>query len=254
MIFDLHNDIITERPAKARKFIAENKVILAVWGTYLSRQEALRCGERAKRMGHAAFEDISFTDTPEELAAFEPAYCSLTWNFDNIYAGGALENGELTDKGRKTIELFNSRKICLDTAHLNRQSFFEVADIADRVLCSHTCFEGVRKHPRNLTDEQIKLLIEKNGIIGLTFVSEFLNENKKATPQDVVNHIDYFAQKFGIDNLAIGTDFYGTNPIKHLRNYDDDFLPLKELLKIKNYSDSAINQIFFDNANNFFRR
>ena len=62
-------------------------------------------------------------------------------------------------------------------------------------------------------DYQLKMIVESGGIVGLCLVSEFLNGTKRSSVKDVVSHIDYFACKFGIDNLAIGTDFYGTKQL-----------------------------------------
>ncbi len=253
MIFDLHSDIITcKRDTAVRKFIKDNRVALAVWGTYLTSKKAFEYARRAFGISLVAFEDVSFCEDFDELFCYKPIYCSLTWNYDNRLAGGAMEEGGLTADGVSAIKAFNRHAVTLDTAHLNRKSFYKAIEVADRVICSHTCLDGVNPHQRNLTDRQIKLIIEKNGLIGLTLVSEFLTKST-ATVIDVIKHVEYFADKFGLDNLAIGSDFFGTRPIKKLKNYDSLTL-IKEELQSKGFLPQDIERIFFTNANNFFWR
>ena len=171
MIFDIHNDIMTAHGENAEKFILQNMVVLVIWATRLTQWDAFTLARKANTISRTAFEDISFVDDITKLLEVNPLYCSLTWNYDNKFAGGALQDGELTGLGKDAIEFLNSANIPLDTAHLNRKSFFEAVTCADKVLCSHTCFDYVCSHPRNLTKEQIAYIIEKNGIIGITFVS-----------------------------------------------------------------------------------
>jgi len=250
MIFDLHNDIILEKNIDyINDFIGNNKVILAICGTHIDEASALKHAKTASKISYVAFEDISCSKNLSALIEYKPFYCSLTWNYNNEYAGGALDDGRLTNKGKYAINLFNENKIPIDLAHLNRKSFFDVIELSDKVLCSHTCFDYINSHKRNLSDEQIKMIIAKKGIIGLTFVSEFLTD-KTATYMDIIKHIAYFVDKFGIDSLAIGSDFFGTKPIKKIRKYEDFSILYGELLKI-GFTENDVEKIFYINANNF---
>ena len=66
------------------------------------------------------------------------------------------------------------------------------------------------------------MIIDSGGLVGLCLVSKFLNGTKKSGIDDIVRHIDYFACKFGVDNLALGTDFFGTKYLpSHAKNYAD---------------------------------
>ena len=91
--------------------------------------------------------------------------------------------------------------------------------------------------------------------MGLCLVSLFINGTNKCDIKDVVCHIDYFACRFGIENLAIGTDFYGTKHLpRGIKDYDTLSRDLsKELLKI-GYTEKSIRKIMFENANRFFRK
>jgi membrane dipeptidase len=134
---------------------------------------------------------------------------------------------------------------------LNRKTFFDVIEKAERVLVSHACFDKLRSHKRNITEEQIRVVVEKNGVIGLTFVRGFLTDKNEANIDDLVAHIDYFCSKFSFRNLAIGTDFFGTdNGVKGVGDYSD-FYKINNALKGIGYKDSVIDDIMTRNAQRF---
>ncbi len=268
-VFDLHNDFYLKLNTNEKKdkyvlkceSFAEN-IVSAIWTSELNETESFSAINRAKEyvnLSHSLFlavEDLHFL-SKENLNQFVktmPIYAGLTWNRTNCVAGGVYESGGLTSFGKKVIKEFEKNNIVIDTAHLNEESFADVLKFSSKSLvCSHTAFFGKNKHKRNLKDYQIKEIVSRGGIVGLCFVSEFLNGSNKSTIEDVVAHIDYFACKFGILNLAIGTDFYGTEKLpKNLKSYSNITKLLSEKLLSMGYTEKSINKIFFENANNFF--
>ncbi len=242
-IFDLHNDALTGG-GKADS----PDTIYAVWTTELSYERAASLLTDNPNI-MLAVEDC------EKLASFDfPSnilYVGLTWNGFNGLAGGAYSSEHLTSDGRKLIGRLNEKKISVDTAHLNRASFFEVAGRADKIICSHTCFNEVNSHPRNLTSEQICAIIQKGGLVGLCCVTEFLGGT---TIDDVVRHIDWFTSRFGDNYLALGTDFYGTTNLPEgLTSYAGIEKLALALIK-HGYSDKSIQKIFYLNAYNYFNK
>lgn len=265
-VFDLHNDYFLKIKGKKRdkyisKYVNNNSVVSAVWTSELNEYESLTQIENARDYVTGkvnlflGVEDLHFL-TNENLERFlttKPVYAGLTWNTCNCLAGGAHEHGTLTRFGKKVITNLEKYDIKVDTAHLNEDSFMEISKIVSKpIFCSHTAFYGVNANKRNLKDYQIKMIIESGGIIGLCLVSEFLNGTKKSTVKDVIGHIDYFACKFGINNLAIGTDFYGTNYLpKSITNYSSLVTRLSSELVKLGYTEKSLNKIFYENANNF---
>lgn len=263
MIYDLHNDLLTSKfsAMEIKEEIIKNKTenifpIYAVFTTEL--KEPLTYCETAKRLisdGRFAIEDMHFADEEniERIINFRPAYCGLTWNYDNALAGGAHGDGNLTDLGKKIINRLNENDICIDVAHLNRKSFWKVMENdPKKVICSHTCFDFINSHLRNLTKEQIYAILLCKGIIGICFVPEFIVGKEYAPIDNLCDHIIAFLNNFGDDGLALGTDFYGTSHrVEGLNNYSDLSFLRNALLR-RGINNETIDKIFYLNAKRFW--
>ena len=233
---------------------------MALWSTRLTSsqlKESLLIAEQLKKSHknlHFAIEDFSFVDESNynRIIDSNPTYVGLTWNFNNNLAGGALDNGNLTLFGKDILKRLNSDNIIVDTAHLNEKSFFEVVNLAQKVICSHTAFYSITKHKRNLKDYQLQMLIDCGGIIGLCLVPEFLKQKGTADIYDISCQIEYFLDKYGDNNITLGSDFFGTKKLpRGIKTYED-LEKLKILLTKKGYSEDTIAKIFYKNAEVFF--
>lgn len=205
--------------------------------------------------GRFAIEDMNFVDEKsiERIIPLKPLYCGLTWNYDNSLAGGADGKCGLTQKGKNILRRLDENDICIDTAHLNRKSFWQVMETdPKKVICSHTALDFVNSHSRNLTKEQIYAILLCGGIIGICFVSEFLCASGQATIDDLCDHILAFLNTFGDEGLALGSDFYGTSHgVSGLNGYRDLIL-LETALHRRGLDVETIDKIFYFNANKFW--
>ncbi len=257
-MIDLHNDLITysnlcesDKRIRIEKDIKDGANVCYALFLGGKGREYLNSFSWAKKYENLSIEDIGGVNNFVDILSFSPKFVTLTWNGENQYGGGAFSDGELTEKGIEMINKCNVHNIALDLSHLNRKTFFSAIEKANRVLVSHTCFDKLCSHKRNVTDEQISEVVDKNGIIGLTFVRGFLTNNEVATIEDLVMHIDYFCSKFSFRNLAIGTDFFGTeNGVQGVNNYSD-FYKIRESLKRIGYQDNVIEDIMKGNAERF---
>ena len=227
---DLHNDAITAlKPQEFRRHVMSaetvgiHTIIVSVWATNL-KSPMKKIKQYRKQIDSVKsgvtlllhIEDAWFVDQSniEELIALRPFSVGLTWNSNNALAGGAYSGGRLTDLGREVVRRLSEGGIVIDLAHLNRQSFYDVVELlrGKKLFCSHTCFDEVHPHARNLDRAQVQTIVDSDGLIGLTLVPEFLGGS-------VQRHIDYFIGNFGDRNLAIGTDFYGCDIEPNYTNY-----------------------------------
>ena len=250
MIFDLHNDLLTAKTAIEAKTIAlkysdeQKGIVLAFWSTNYDGIPDFGIPRRDNLF--FAVEDMHFFgfDMTENLLVLNPVYCGLTWNYDNGLAGGAYSDGRLTNKGREIIDLLNDNGIAVDLAHLNERSFFDVIERAKNPIVSHTFVSDFHDHKRNISFRQIKAVIERNGIIGLTPINDFTGGGLMSFVCGVARLID----KFGDDNFAIGTDLYGSEDFPdELRDYYG-YLTFEKALSDLGYARDTIEKIMYLNA------
>ena len=182
---------------------------------------------------------------------------TLTWNAENEIASGAFcENGGLTFFGKTVIKKMEKLKMVIDVSHLNRESFFDVAENTTLpFIASHSNPDIVETNAgrkRNLTDEQIEIIKERNGLIGLNFYKEFLDVKNKTGIDALKVHLDYLLNKGCESIIALGSDFDGcatTDGINGLESMNEVY---DALLK-DGYSRNLIDDLFCSNAERFFR-
>ncbi len=269
-IADSHNDFLTSNLCNLDKLNEEfkkNNIILcnAIFFTennqkinFNNYNKLLLNYNKYKNINKAcifSFENMDFIDKTniENFINLSPFSCSLTWNYDNRFGGGALGLGGLSSKGIDIIKFFNDNKIILDTAHLNKKSFWKAIKLTKYpILNSHTSL-NLNEHKRNIDIEQTKAIIDSNGFIGITFVRDFYTSSKNFTSQKIFENIDVIAQKFGIENIGIGSDFYGTTQLPNdIKNYDD-FINLENTFIQNGYHINDIEKIFSKNFLKFVK-
>jgi membrane dipeptidase len=132
----------------------------------------------------------------------------LTYNLRNLSGDGALEpeNAGLSRLGHATIARIEQEKLLLDLAHGGARTITEAIAVASRPLTiSHTGARAVYDHPRNISDEAIRAVADRGGVIGLYFMP-YLAASSKPTAADLIRHIEHVTNIGGEEHVAIGTD------------------------------------------------
>lgn len=117
----------------------------------------------------------------------------------------------LTDKGREFVQRLNAAKIFVDLAHISRKAFFDAVAVHDKtqpLMVTHTGIAGVYEHWRNLTDEQLRVIADSGGTIGVMFQHDFLTSGT-ATVGTVVDHLEHIVNVVGEDHASLGSDYDG---------------------------------------------
>lgn len=180
---------------------------------------------------------------------------TLTWNGENELGCGSVDdNGKgLTDFGKQAVSEMERLGMVVDVSHLNERGFYDVAEISKRpFIASHSNFSDVWEHKRNLTSEQISVIIERKGLIGLNLYKKFLGEESDKTIDYCYRHISYAIEAGCGDVLALGCDYDGadiTDELKGVERLED----LYEYLTVRRIDDKILKKIFFDNAYDFFK-
>jgi membrane dipeptidase len=144
----------------------------------------------------------------------------LTYNPPNQLGDGSMgkQDRGLTDFGRKVVDRLNARRVMVDLSHSGRQICLDAARYSKQpISINHTGCRALTDLPRNKTDEELKLVADRGGFVGIYFMP-FLNLSGHARAVDVVAHIEHAVNVCGEDHVGIGTDG-GTTPIDDLEAY-----------------------------------
>jgi membrane dipeptidase len=163
--------------------------------------------QNAAMMGDKAERADTFADMGVKII-------QLTYNDLNPLGGGSLVPGRvgLTPFGHAVVERLNARKVMVDLSHSGQQICLDAARASKQPICiSHTACAALVANPRNKTDEELRLVAEKGGYVGIFFMP-YLNPGKPFSSEDVANHIDHAIQVCGEDHVGIGSD-HGINDL-----------------------------------------
>lgn len=175
----------------------------------------------------------------------------LTWNRSNSVAegvGAGPQAGGLTPFGRRVVENCFHLGMVVDLAHLAPAGFREVLDMgAKPVVVSHGNCQALCGHGRNLSDNQLKALGNNKGLVGITFVPEFLHDSGKATISTVVDHVEHALQYVGEDGVAFGSDFDGVDTLPEGIEGPVSWIEIVEQLERRNFSTGLISKLLWEN-------
>ena len=123
-------------------------------------------------------------------------------------------SGGLTEAGKALVKECNALKIMIDLSHLNGKGVEDVAAISDAPLvATHSNAWSVCPHARNLTDRQLEMIADSDGMVGINFASAFLRPDGKMDDDfglDVMmRHLDHLIKFLGEDCVGIGSGFDG---------------------------------------------
>ncbi|GLQ21679.1 peptidase M19 [Algimonas porphyrae] len=141
----------------------------------------------------------------------------LTYNIKNQIGSGSMvpENGGITDFGHDVIAELNANKVVIDLSHSGKQTCLDALTSSKVPICiTHTGCRALADLPRNKTDDELKGVADRGGVVGIYFMP-FLREDGFASATDVVAHIEHAINICGEDHVGIGTDG-GTTAIDDL--------------------------------------
>lgn len=187
-------------------------------------------------------------DKLKTLLGYGISSVGLTWNWANAVADGAKETRGrgLTPFGREVVALLNETKTWCDVSHLSERGFWDVIELADYPMASHSNSHTLCRHPRNLKDDQIRALIRRDSVMGLTFVPYFLNEAGDAGIDDVLRHLDHVCSLGAEDHVGFGSDFDGIEKTVERLGSSREYSNLVNELQ-KHYSEIQVGNFLFKN-------
>jgi len=182
------------------------------------------------------------------------SYITLCHNGPNDIcdsARGKQEWGGLSPFGKQVVSEMNRLGVMIDISHAAESTFNDVLHLSSLpVVASHSSVRSLCDHPRNLSDQQIKALAAKGGVIQVCLYKGFINqEEEKASLSDAIRHINYIVKLVGIDHVGIGSDFDGDGELIGCRS-TNELINITFRLLEEGYTEEEIRKIW---GGNFMR-
>ncbi len=194
-------------------------------------------------------------------------YMTLThWNTNNwadssgdINDPKVQHHNGLTPLGKDIVHEMNRLGMMVDISHVADKTFYDALQTSQApIIASHSSCRAVTDVPRNMTDDMIRALTSKGGVIQININCGFISQKSadapkdapvpRATLADVVAHIDHAKQVGGIDAVGIGTDFDGITCTPEGLDDVSKFPNLTRALLQKGYSPADIKKIYGGNT------
>ena len=228
-------------------------------GIALTEEDARRLKAEGKKAffigienGYAIGKDIKNVKKYKDMGV---QYMTLSHSYDNDICNSSSNTADaskgLTAFGRKVVKEMNKVGMMIDVSHVSEGTFWDVIKLSkDPVFASHSSVRALCDHDRNLTDDQLRALAKNGGVIQICIYGGYLNKNEKeASVDDVVRHIDHAVKVAGIDHVGIGSDFDGGGGVLGCKG-DNDMINITVKLIEKGYSEEDLRKIW---GGNFFR-
>lgn len=202
----------------------------------------------------------------EEFFQLGVRLITLTWNYPNEIGTPNIQYWDkkmqiladnqtgLTNFGFECIKRMDDLHMIIDLSHASDQVAKDVlASSAQGIVASHSNARKLTPHPRNLSDELIRKIADKNGLIGINFFDQFLKLNQPTDlPTAISEHLWYMYQLVGENHLCFGSDFDGI-PVHSDLNDVNSFPKIIQSLKQKGFTSRQIDKISYLNAENFLQ-
>ena len=133
----------------------------------------------------------------------------LSWARGSRYAGGNAAPGGLTPAGDAIVDAFEAHGIAHDVSHLSEAAFDDVLERSQGPVCAtHSNAAAITgRNPRHLRDDQIEAIAARDGVIGLNLFGQFLHgEDRDATIEDCLDHVEHVASIAGRERVGLGSD------------------------------------------------
>ena len=194
---------------------------------------------------------------------------TLVWNYENelgfpnCITGGEREEEfrflpdterGLKDKGFAVLEEMERIGMIIDVSHLSDAGFYDVwKNTKKPFVASHSNARALCGHSRNLTDDMIRKLAGRGGVIGLNYNADFLatqtehEPSCRSTVSKMAKHVRYFMNTGGLECVGLGSDFDGMSGDSELT--DCSRLPLlEEEMRRQKFHESEIEAVFYKNV------
>lgn len=239
----------------------KNKDIISPVTTYDEIQNNMRAGKMSALLTLEGGEILEGSvDNLHHFYELGVRMLTLTWNFPNELGfpnkGTDIKSG-LTNKGIEILQEMERLHIIPDVSHGSDALFYDVCRYTKKpFVASHSNARAVYNHPRNLSDEMIKELAKRGGVMGMNFCADFVSakssNDRICYAQDIVRHMRHIYNIGGIECIGLGSDFDGIeNAVEWKDASGMEFL--YDTMKKAGFTESDCDKILKDNVLRVYR-
>ncbi|WP_010479637.1 dipeptidase [Thermococcus zilligii] len=223
-------------------------------------KEIINSGRVALWVGLEGGEPIKSLDILQVFYSLGLRVLTLTWNLRNRIGDGVFERtkGGLTNFGVEVVGKAEELGILVDLSHINEAGFWDTLEVTSfPVIASHSNARALCDHPRNLSDEQLKAIAERDGVVGVAAVPSFVDRNNP-TLEKYVGHITYMVDLLGYEHVGLGFDFVYYLPVWSKKSVvglrDESDIPNLLRKLEENFSRREVEGITFKNLERVFEK
>lgn len=181
-------------------------------------------------------------------------YFTLSHMYDNDVCNSSSHTADgskgLTAFGHEVVKEMNRNGVMIDCSHTSEGTFWDcIRESAVPFVCSHSGAMAEWKHNRNLTDEQLKALAAKDGVVQVYIVQDYMSNDDTASLDTFMAHLNHCVEVAGVDHVGIGADFDGGGGGWGFNGANDHINVTVKMLE-HGYSDADIAKMW---GGNFFR-
>ena len=216
-----------------KRFIKANSATLAQALTAADIRRAKQEGKNAIMMNFQQVPIEGRLENVDMFYALGVRVMQITYNERSLLGDGSTErtNAGLSDLGIAVVERMGELGMLVDSSHSGYQTTMDAIAYSKRTpIFSHTNCAALNKHPRNKSDEQIRALAAKGGVMGLTTVGPMVKRDLPTNLDSFLDHVDHIRKLVGVDHVGWGSDCevrgWPTDPAlkdTFLRNYGEPY-------------------------------
>ena len=237
---------------KIENIVARNAQHLSIARTPADLYEAKRLGRKSIMLGienGLAIEDS--LDNIDHFAHRGMVYMTLCHNGDNAICDSArrskVTQGGVSAFGAEVIRRMNDLGVMVDMSHAGEKSFYDALSISRApIVCSHSNCRALCDVPRNLTDDQLRAIARKGGVVHITLYHGFLRTAGEASILDAIAHLEHAISIMGTAHVGIGTDFDGDGGVSGMAD-SSEMINFTRMLLRRRYSPEDIALIWGGN-------
>jgi membrane dipeptidase len=199
-----------------RDWIAGWNRLLATRSDCFLRIDGARDLQRVREEGKAGilvgFQNSDHFRTVEDVQRFHALgqrVSQLTYNARNRLGCGCRESRDtgLTAYGAQIVEAMNRAGMAVDVSHCSERTCLDAFTVSRRpVLVTHSNCRALAANPRCKSDEVIRAMAARGGVMGITVVPAFVSSRQPATIEHVLDHFDRVARLAGVEHVGLGSD------------------------------------------------